>query len=109
MPMEQIPRIDFPAGCAGMLTSSVWFGRTRVRDIFPLNSTEEVRIGATEFTVTWDTRIDSPMADRFGDMIGRTPMMQRIFGNLRRMAAHEAPILVLGASGTGKELCARGI
>jgi transcriptional regulator with AAA-type ATPase domain/pSer/pThr/pTyr-binding forkhead associated (FHA) protein len=86
-----------------------WLGRSRIRDILPLNPGEEVRIGSTELSISWDTQMDTPVAERFGELVGQTPIMQRLFGILRRMAAHEAPVLLLGASGTGKELCAKGI
>jgi DNA-binding NtrC family response regulator len=35
--------------------------------------------------------------------------MQRLFGVLARVAAHDAPVLITGESGTGKELAARAI
>jgi two-component system response regulator HydG len=81
----------------------------RVRDIFPLHPGEEVRIGNTEFTVAWDVREDAPLADKFGEMVGASDAMRRVFGVLRRVAAHHAPVLLIGESGTGKELAARGI
>ena len=88
---------------------AAFLGTTRVRDTLPVLPGEDVRIGSTEFTVTWDTRAEAPRADRFGEMVGNGEVMERAFGMLRRIAAHHAPVLLLGESGTGKELAARGI
>ncbi len=88
---------------------AAFFGPTRIRDIFPLYPGEEVRIGNTEFTVEWDLREDTPIADHFGEMVGASEAMRRAFGMLRRMAAHHASVLLIGESGTGKELAARAI
>ncbi len=88
---------------------AAWLGHARIRDILPLTQHDEVRIGSTEFSVLWDTELEEPVSDRFGDMVGRTVAMQKVFGMLRKMAPHHAPVLLLGASGTGKELAARGI
>jgi two-component system response regulator AtoC len=47
--------------------------------------------------------------DRLGAIIGRSPGMQELFEKIRRVAASHAPILILGESGSGKELVAREI
>jgi two-component system response regulator AtoC len=43
------------------------------------------------------------------DMVGRCDVMQDMFGQIRRVAASRAPVLVLGETGTGKEHVARAI
>ena len=45
----------------------------------------------------------------FENLIGRSPVMQKIFELVRKAARSDANILVLGESGTGKELIARAI
>jgi two-component system, NtrC family, response regulator len=45
----------------------------------------------------------------FGDMLGASPPMQRIFTIVRRVAPSEVPVLITGESGTGKGLVARAI
>jgi two-component system NtrC family response regulator len=45
----------------------------------------------------------------FGDMLGASPPMQRIFTIVRRAAPSEVPVLITGESGTGKGLVARAI
>ena len=42
-------------------------------------------------------------------MVGVCTAMQRVFGNIRKIAAVDAPVLITGESGTGKELAARAI
>lgn len=43
------------------------------------------------------------------DMIGRSPIMEELFKAMGRVAASDATVLVLGESGSGKELVARAI
>ena len=45
----------------------------------------------------------------FMGLIGDHPSMRRIFDILRRVGASDAPVLVTGDSGTGKELVARAV
>ncbi len=45
----------------------------------------------------------------FRDMVGQSAAMRRIFSILPDVAASDAPVLVSGASGTGKELIANAI
>jgi DNA-binding NtrC family response regulator len=46
---------------------------------------------------------------RLGDLVGRSEAMTRIFEVIRRVARSNAPVLVTGASGSGKEVAARTI
>lgn len=45
----------------------------------------------------------------FGEMIGKSPPMQAVFETIRRVAATDADVLIIGDTGTGKELVARSI
>ena len=55
--------------------------------------------------------IESDVAKRleFHGMIGRGPLMQELFGMIRRLAPHVRTTLVTGETGTGKELVARAL
>ena len=46
---------------------------------------------------------------RLGDLVGRSETMTRIFDVIRRVARSNAPVLITGASGSGKEVAARTI
>jgi len=43
------------------------------------------------------------------DMLGGSPVMQRLFEQIRRTAPTQARVLILGENGTGKELIARAL
>ena len=47
--------------------------------------------------------------DRFEDLIGACPAMQRVYSQIRKVAPTTANILITGESGTGKELVAQAI
>ena len=48
-------------------------------------------------------------ANRFEDLIGASPAMQKLYDQLARIADTETSILITGESGTGKELVARSL
>jgi DNA-binding NtrC family response regulator len=45
----------------------------------------------------------------FGQLLGKSAVMQRLFGLLERLAATHSTVLIQGESGTGKELVARAL
>jgi DNA-binding NtrC family response regulator len=55
--------------------------------------------------------VESDLARRleFCGMIGRGPVMQELFGMIRRLAPHVRTALISGETGTGKELVARAL
>jgi DNA-binding NtrC family response regulator len=55
--------------------------------------------------------IETELARRleFCGMIGRGPVMQELFGMIRRLAPHVRTALITGETGTGKELVARAL
>jgi len=48
-------------------------------------------------------------ADRFEGLIGSSPVMQKLFDQIRKIAPTTANVLITGESGTGKELVAQAI
>jgi DNA-binding NtrC family response regulator len=58
---------------------------------------------------TDELKRDLSLRGVLGDMVGTSPAMQQIFALIRQVAPTSAPVLIRGASGTGKELVAREI
>jgi DNA-binding NtrC family response regulator len=61
------------------------------------------------FALSDDPRNASATVPLFHGMVGRSGAMQRVFAQIMRTAASSAPVLILGETGTGKELAARAI
>ncbi len=61
--------------------------------------------------VTENLQLREALADRrrTGNLIGRSPAMQRVFELIHRIAPTRSNVLILGESGTGKELVARAV
>lgn len=69
-------------------------------------------LGATTLRLRLlDEAIDLPLSprDRFGDLLGRSVAMRRMFSLLERVAPTDMTVLIEGETGTGKELVAEGI
>lgn len=49
------------------------------------------------------------VVEEFEGMVGRSPLMQAVFSSIRKVAVSPAPVLILGKSGTGKEMASRAI
>ena len=52
---------------------------------------------------------ENPEKPGFQDMVGRAPVMQEVYRQIRQAAQTESPVLITGETGTGKELAARAI
>ncbi len=89
--------------------AATFLAGVRVREITPVLAGEEVRVGDHGFVIESQTAVEEPEGATFGEMVGQTPVMRRVFGLLERVATSEAVVLLTGESGTGKELAARGI
>ena len=54
-------------------------------------------------------QLSADIAQPFSAFIGRSPAMQEVFATIRKVAATDANVLILGENGTGKELVAHEI
>jgi len=82
---------------------------TRIISTTPINTGEEISIGDSVITISSAVNIDDEQIDSFGSMVTVGGDMKRKFGALKKMAAHSAPVLLMGETGTGKELAAFGL
>jgi DNA-binding NtrC family response regulator len=82
----------------------------RIEEVL-LQRETSIEIGQTHVRVFVQERL--PPVDEcpttFGDAIGKSPVMRRLFASLTRAAATRATVLLMGETGTGKEVLARAI
>jgi len=58
---------------------------------------------------TRESGLKALIDEQFGDFIGNSPQMKKVFENIRKVAVTDANVLILGENGTGKELVARAL
>lgn len=60
---------------------------------------------------TREVELEAAVRNRWqlGDLVGRSPVMQRLYEQVLRAAASDATVLITGESGVGKELVARAL
>jgi transcriptional regulator with GAF, ATPase, and Fis domain len=99
----------------------------RLRDLGSTNGTEvsglrvveafirpgvEIEAGQTRLRFqAIDAPLEIPLhpGDRFGPLLGRSTAMRQVFAFLERAARTESTLLILGETGTGKDLAAEAI
>jgi DNA-binding NtrC family response regulator len=92
-------------------TNGTFVGSVRIREGV-VTTTTEVLVGSTRITIeptTGKQRVDVGYSDRFGDLVGSSPKMRRVFGVLEKVANTALSILILGETGTGKEVVAKSV
>jgi DNA-binding NtrC family response regulator len=93
-------------------TNGTKHGGARVGQVV-LTGPARLRLGKhTEMDVEpIDTSVDleSWKSDRFGEVLGTTPPMKRLFSLLAKAAPTEATVLLQGETGTGKEAIAEAV
>jgi DNA-binding NtrC family response regulator len=56
-----------------------------------------------------ERQLSRDIDQRYHDMIGVSPVIQKVFATIEKVASTDADILILGENGTGKELVARAL
>ncbi len=89
-------------------TNGTHVGSVRIAEAVVTQKTDVV-VGATKLVVEPLTkhRVDVAFADRYGALVGSSPRMRRVFNVLERVGPTQLSILILGETGTGKEVVAR--
>ena len=86
-------------------------GGTRIAQAY-LDDGAVIELGATRLRFRLlDEPFEIPLADddRFEGLIGRSVAMRELFALCARVAPSDAPVIIEGETGTGKELVARAI
>jgi DNA-binding NtrC family response regulator len=84
---------------------------TRVRDAY-VSDGARIDAGESQITVRFlDEEVDIELSqeDQFGEAVGRSVKMREVFALARRAAATPMTVLLLGETGTGKDVMARAI
>ena len=91
-------------------TNGTFIGGLRVHEVV-VASPVDLTAGQSKVHVepTKGHRVDVGFADRFGPLVGTSPKMRRVFSVLDRVASTPLSVLILGETGTGKELVAKAI
>jgi transcriptional regulator with GAF, ATPase, and Fis domain len=92
-------------------TNGTWVDGLRVVDAF-LRGGEVVRVGRTAFRVDEARAKETPplpTAMAFGNMVGASTEMRRLYPVCARLAASTIPAVLEGETGTGKEVLAESI
>jgi len=92
-------------------TNGTFVGGLRVFDA-ALAGGEAVRAGGTTFAVqASDTAAPTnlPTATSYGNVVGASPAMRRLYPLCERLAASTVPVIIEGETGTGKEVLAEAL
>jgi transcriptional regulator with GAF, ATPase, and Fis domain len=76
---------------------------------------DRARIKLGMVTLVVDYNVDHPReielwdATTFGNLVGQSIVMRELFATMSRLSSSDAPVVIQGETGTGKELVARAI
>ncbi len=91
-------------------TNGTFLGPVRVREAV-VATASELTVGRSKIHIEPQAkhRVDVGFEERFGPLVGGSPKMRRVFGVLEKVASTPLSVLILGETGTGKELVAKAI
>ena len=91
--------------------NGTYVGAHRVTKTF-LYDGINVTLGDSQFFITSDTEDYGDIKNapnQFGKAVGHSPSMRRLFALLKRVSATDVTVMILGETGTGKDVLARAI
>ncbi len=91
-------------------TNGTFVGPLRVQEA-TVTTRAEITVGQTRMVVEPEQkrRVDVGFSDRFGNLVGSSPRMRRVFSVLEKVAPTALSVLILGETGTGKEGVAKSL
>ena len=92
-------------------TNGTFVAGLRVGSAF-LGERTTIRVGETDIAFELTNDVETlPLSDKsaFGNMLGQSVAMRRVFATLERIGGTDATVLIEGESGTGKEMVAEAL
>jgi DNA-binding NtrC family response regulator len=91
-------------------TNGTFLGAVRVREAIAASPCE-LLVGRTRVHLEPQAKrkVDVGFSDRFGPLVGSSPRMRRVFSVLEKVAGTPLSVLIVGETGTGKELVAKAV
>jgi DNA-binding NtrC family response regulator len=91
-------------------TNGTFLGSVRVREAIVVVPSE-LTVGGCRILIEPQAkrRVEVGFADHFGPLVGNSPKMRRVFGVLEKVAPTPLSVLIVGETGTGKELAAKAV
>lgn len=93
-------------------TNGTWVGDAKIKEIY-LKDGEKIKIGKTQILVSLKKnekeKIVPYAKDTFCGMVGSTKEMKYLFSKIQKVAATDMTTLILGETGTGKEMIATAV
>jgi transcriptional regulator with GAF, ATPase, and Fis domain len=91
-------------------TNGIKLKQARIRDA-SLEPGSRILLGTTEILLEEQGRLEIPIAeaDSFGPMVGSSLAMRSLYAQLAAVARSQAPLLIEGETGAGKDLAAEAV